>query len=273
MSTYDSPRKEADEPAIDQRRARWEQWTMTVCPNGVVNVRNDSYGADAGEHIYSVFLHDAQPVRCSCPHHVHRGARCKHIEAVADAPLVQAAATAARATPASSSAEAADARAEPASPATAVTDGGQPVEHSPADDASADSTAVVYRGERDPTRPVGEEVSVTAVRGGTRKRKTELLDERHDLANHSPAGFEFGYGGSGPHQLALAILAEHADEETALRHYGAFLDAVIADLPATGPTEWEIDGADVDAFLADHERVSEGRVADGSADDHGSKEG
>jgi hypothetical protein len=34
------------------------------------------------------------------------------------------------------------------------------------------------------------------------------LDPRLDLWNHSPTGFEFGYGGSGPAQTALAILAE-----------------------------------------------------------------
>jgi len=35
------------------------------------------------------------------------------------------------------------------------------------------------------------------------------LDARLDLYNHSPTGFEWGYGGSGPAQLALAILAHH----------------------------------------------------------------
>jgi hypothetical protein len=35
------------------------------------------------------------------------------------------------------------------------------------------------------------------------------LDPRNDLFNHSPDGFEFGYSGSGPAQLALAILAHH----------------------------------------------------------------
>ena len=30
------------------------------------------------------------------------------------------------------------------------------------------------------------------------------LDPRFDLWNHSPTGFEWGYGGSGPAQLALA---------------------------------------------------------------------
>jgi len=31
------------------------------------------------------------------------------------------------------------------------------------------------------------------------------LNPRRDLWNHSPSGFEWGYGGSGPAQLALAI--------------------------------------------------------------------
>jgi len=35
------------------------------------------------------------------------------------------------------------------------------------------------------------------------------LDPRFDLRSHSPTGFEWGYGGSGPSQLALAILADH----------------------------------------------------------------
>ena len=43
------------------------------------------------------------------------------------------------------------------------------------------------------------------------------LNPRLDLWNHSPTGFEWGYGGSGPAQLALAILADHLrDNETAL---------------------------------------------------------
>jgi len=35
-----------------------------------------------------------------------------------------------------------------------------------------------------------------------------LLDPRFDLYKHSPTGFEWGYAGSGPAQLALAILAD-----------------------------------------------------------------
>ncbi len=39
------------------------------------------------------------------------------------------------------------------------------------------------------------------------------LDPRLDLWNHSPDGFEWGYGGSGPSQLALAILADYFGPE------------------------------------------------------------
>jgi hypothetical protein len=37
--------------------------------------------------------------------------------------------------------------------------------------------------------------------------------------NHSPDGFNWGYGGSGPAQLALAILLKYTDKETALKEY------------------------------------------------------
>ncbi len=39
---------------------------------------------------------------------------------------------------------------------------------------------------------------------------TEILDPQRsqNIRNHSPDGFEWGYGGSGPSQLALAILLD-----------------------------------------------------------------
>jgi hypothetical protein len=40
---------------------------------------------------------------------------------------------------------------------------------------------------------------------GTRKRPLRI---RLDLENHSPTGFNWGYGGSGPAQLAVALLAD-----------------------------------------------------------------
>jgi hypothetical protein len=60
------------------------------------------------------------------------------------------------------------------------------------------------------------------------------LPLRLDLWNHSPTGFEFGYGGSGPAQLALAVLADCCGDETAVAYHQAFKWAVIARLPASG---------------------------------------
>ena len=51
------------------------------------------------------------------------------------------------------------------------------------------------------------------------------------VARHSPIGFGWGYGGSGPAQLALAILLRATDRETAVAHYQAFKWEVIAKLP------------------------------------------
>jgi Family of unknown function (DUF6166) len=66
------------------------------------------------------------------------------------------------------------------------------------------------------------------------------LDPRRDLRDHSPDGFAWGYGGSGPAQLALAMLAHHfrhwsglipkRADELAQRCYQDFKAAVIARL-------------------------------------------
>lgn len=64
---------------------------FSVCRDGEhVNVANVSYGKEErGAHIYSVTVEDGEPVECSCPHHQHRGVRCKHIHAVASHEVVQ----------------------------------------------------------------------------------------------------------------------------------------------------------------------------------------
>ena len=58
--------------------------------------------------------------------------------------------------------------------------------------------------------------------------------------NHSPDGFNWGYGGSGPAQLALAILLKFTDKDTALYFYQDFKWEVIAKLPQ-GDFEIDID--------------------------------
>ena len=48
------------------------------------------------------------------------------------------------------------------------------------------------------------------------------LPPRYDLRNHSPDGFQWGYGGSGPAQLALAMLAYEFGNSVAKRYYQDF---------------------------------------------------
>ncbi len=58
------------------------------------------------------------------------------------------------------------------------------------------------------------------------------LDPRVDLINHSPDGFGWGYSGSGPAQLALALLAEVAqDDDIAIDLHQPFKHDVIARQP------------------------------------------
>ena len=83
-----------ESPSVDQQRSEYEQFSMTVCANGIVNIRNDSYGADANSHIYSV---DPIAETCSCSHHRQRNVVCKHIRAVGDSPIVLSSAQAAEA--------------------------------------------------------------------------------------------------------------------------------------------------------------------------------
>ena len=70
--------------------------------------------------------------------------------------------------------------------------------------------------------------------GGTQElylgdEQYKITPERSQkLVNHSPDGFAWGYGGSGPAQTALAILLELVPEDVALRNYQQFKWDVIA---------------------------------------------
>lgn len=62
------------------------------------------------------------------------------------------------------------------------------------------------------------------------------------VVNHSPDGFEWGYGGSGPAQLAMGLLLDvGVDEETARKLYQRFKDSCIAGLGET----WSMTDADI----------------------------
>ena len=61
------------------------------------------------------------------------------------------------------------------------------------------------------------------------------LDPRLDLWNHSPTRFEFGYGGSGPAQTALAILAEvTGSDRLAVALHQSFKWKFVASCPREG---------------------------------------
>ena len=58
------------------------------------------------------------------------------------------------------------------------------------------------------------------------------LNPRLDLRKHSITGYDWGYGGSGPAQLALALLPDHLnDDRKALELYQSFKFAAITTLP------------------------------------------
>jgi hypothetical protein len=56
------------------------------------------------------------------------------------------------------------------------------------------------------------------------------LPLRLDLRDHSPTGFAWGYSGSGPSQLALAMLAYVVGDELAEALYFEFRNNVIASM-------------------------------------------
>ena len=70
------------------------------------------------------------------------------------------------------------------------------------------------------------------------------------LFNHSPTGLEWGYAGSGPSQLALAMLLDFCgDPEVALSHYQEFKAQFIVALPRDAVRAWEIDSNEIESFL------------------------
>lgn len=65
-----------------------------------------------------------------------------------------------------------------------------------------------------------------------------LADETrplHHIVRHSPDGFEWGYGGSGPADLALALVADVLDDPNPNPHlYQRVKSQLVAPLPREG---------------------------------------
>ncbi|HEV2209906.1 MAG TPA: DUF6166 domain-containing protein, partial [Verrucomicrobiae bacterium] len=73
------------------------------------------------------------------------------------------------------------------------------------------------------------------------------LNPRFDLCNHSPTGFEWGYGGSGPAQLALALLADHlGNDQQAVEFHQEFKIKIVA---ALGHSGWTLTSEEIQRAL------------------------
>lgn len=92
---------------------------------------------------------------------------------------------------------------------------------------------VVFRGKRD-----GEDKPVV-----TRNGKVFTAAASQRLWNHSPCGFEWSYGGSGPAQLALAILLSVTrDRDRAVYLHQAFKREYVSQWPRE---YWEVTAEEV----------------------------
>lgn len=106
----------------------------------------------------------------------------------------------------------------------------------------------IYRGSR---RNGGTKVTVQP------EGEVRVIPLRH-YVRHSPDGFEWGYGGSGPAELARCILIDHfgLTEEQVNDERGEHLPVsyqdfkfdVIARLPRDGT--WAITAAEIDAWAS-----------------------
>lgn len=100
--------------------------------------------------------------------------------------------------------------------------------------------AKIYAGHR-----IRGEPRVWVIIDGSR---SEPLPWRLDLDNHSPTGLEWGYAGSGPAQLALAILADATgDDRVARRLHQQFKFERITTL--SKHNDWTMSQASVLAFV------------------------
>lgn len=79
------------------------------------------------------------------------------------------------------------------------------------------------------------------------------LDPRLDWHNHSPAGFDWGDGGAGSAQLALAIMADFWGppcRALVLARYQKFKLDVVDNFPREG---WELTGERLEKWLTEQE--------------------
>ncbi len=110
---------------------------------------------------------------------------------------------------------------------------------------------VVYAGNRDKRGAHVSKVTMvdTPHTGGVISR----LNPRTDLFNHSPTGFEWSYGGSGPAQLALAMCCDAlANDDRAIAVYQRFKWLHVASF---AKDSWQLSANEVRLACAEIERA------------------
>jgi hypothetical protein len=102
-------------------------------------------------------------------------------------------------------------------------------------------TECIYSGER-----TGRGTAAVFVSEGGVRRSLPIAPSL-DVWNHSTTGFEWGYLGSGPAQLALALLLDvTGDREAALAHYQTFKREVVARFYRQA---WAVTSGEIDEWL------------------------
>ena len=115
-----------------------------------------------------------------------------------------------------------------------------------------------YRGVPERTKQGGMAVEVAEFPEGSYRGKLNTLDPgpSQKVWNHSPDGFNWGYAGSGPAQLALALLLDvTGDKDLSSRLHQPFKFEVVSTWPMDQP--WEYTEEQVRAWLATQENKNE----------------
>ena len=74
----------------------------------------------------------------------------------------------------------------------------------------------------------------------------EMLNARLQLHTFTDRGFEWGYEGDGPRQVALAILVEHTSDNQRSRD---LCEEFMLNVVANFGNEWEMSSSDIDIAL------------------------
>ena len=112
-----------------------------------------------------------------------------------------------------------------------------------------------YRGHRGPT--VGDPCDWIVEKDG--QPFDSIMSQC--VLNHSPDGFSWGYYGSGPAQLALALLLDVSDRGMATQHHHDFMYEVVGGFPQEH--SWVLTGEFIRDWVAEKERRALQQVGGG----------